>query len=448
MSFKSAISSTPTAPTDRINPASDFTQFFAAAAKPDKEWAVGAEVELLGYTRDGLARIDPAQVQAVIRGFSPQTISRVTENGFVTEAILRSARLTLEPGGQIEFSLSPHRALAQTERDLRDYLKSLTEIAKANGIFFIAAGFDPVRSIEEQKWIPKRRYEIMRPYLAERGPRAWDMMCRTAAIQVNFDYRDPEDLAKKFTLANRFGPVAAAIFANSPFEQAKLSGFKSTRYRTWLETDRDRTGPSPLTLEDDFSIERFVAYVRSVPMFFIRRDDSYISFAGRSFDDFIASEDSPIFQDFTDHLSTIFTEARLKPHIEQRSMDCCSLEMTMAALAFWKGLMYSADCLDRAIAIAPKLNAGEFASLQLEVARHGLQARAGDVSVITLAEGAIELARAGLNSIASDEARYLDVLEERVRRERITSADILIRNFNGRWNGDIRKAVESLRIAE
>jgi glutamate--cysteine ligase len=178
-------------------------------------------------------------------------------------------------------------------------------------------------------------------------------------------------------------------------------------------------------------------------MFFIRRNDGYISFAGRSFDDYIASEASPIFQDFTDHLSTIFTEARLKPHVEQRSMDCCSLEMTMAALAFWKGLMYS-----RAIAIAPKLNAGEFASLQLEVARHGLQARAGDVSVIALAEGAIELSRAGLDSIASDEARYLDVLEERVTRERITPADILIRNFNGRWNGDIRKAVESLRIAE
>jgi gamma-glutamylcysteine synthetase len=68
--------------------------------------------------------------------------------------------------------------------------------------------------------------------------------------------------------------------------------------------------------------------------------------------------------------------------------------------------------------------------------------------VIALAEGAIELSRAGLDSIASDEARYLDVLEERVTRERITPADILIRNFNGRWNGDIRKAVESLRIAE
>ncbi|HEX8184844.1 MAG TPA: glutamate-cysteine ligase family protein [Blastocatellia bacterium] len=450
MSFKSATSSTPIAPGDRISPGSDFTHLFVAAAKPDALWRVGAEVELLGYTREQLERIDPAQVQAVIKEFSSPPLSRVTEKGFVTEVALKDGggRLTLEPGGQVEFSVSPHRTLAETERAVRNYFARITEIAEANGILFITAGFDPVRSIEEQKWIPKKRYEIMRPYLARRGRRAWDMMCRTAAIQVNFDYRDLEDLAKKFLLANRLGPVAGAIFANSPFETAKLSGYKSTRYATWLETDRERTGPSPLALEDNFSIERFVAYVRSVPMFFIRRDGQYISFAGRSFDDFIESEAAPIFQDFTDHLSTIFTEARLKPHIEQRSMDCCSLEMTMAALAFWKGLMHSAESLDGAIAIAPKLNRDEFASLQLEVARHGLQARAAGVSVMALAEASIELARAGLKSVAPGEAGYLDVLEERVMRERISPADILIRNFNGKWNGDIRKAVESLRIAE
>ncbi|HVG21874.1 MAG TPA: glutamate-cysteine ligase family protein [Blastocatellia bacterium] len=483
MSLKPVTPLTPIDPADAITPASDFTHFFVSAAKPASRWAVGAEVELFGFTRDELARIDSGQVQAIIKGFSPQIISRVMENGFVTEAVLgteglspgvessvitgsgfertdlshpapgpapqarASGRLTLEPGGQIEFSGEPFSALRETERVLGDYLKRLAAIAEANGIIIIAAGFDPVRGIEEQKWIPKGRYEIMRPYLARRGRRAWDMMCRTAAIQFNFDYADLCDLAKKFTLANRLGPVAAAIFANSPFEQGKLSGYRSTRYATWLETDGDRAGPSPLALEDDFSIERFITYVRSVPMFFIRRGDRHINFAGRSFDDFVTNGADPIFQDFTDHLSTIFTEARLKPHVEQRSMDCCSLEMTMAALAFWKGLMYSADSLDRAIALVPKLSRDEFASLQLEVARHGLEARVRATTVIALAAASIDLARAGLESIAPDEAHYLDVLEERVTRERISPADILIRNYKGRWNGDIRKAVEYLAVA-
>ena len=274
-----------------------------------------------------------------------------------------SGRLTLEPGGQIEFSGAPARSLVEIERALSGYTKRLAEIGEENRIIFVAAGFDPLRKLEEQKWIPKRRYEIMRPYLETRGPRAWDMMCRTAAIQVNLDYSDIEDLAKKFALATRLAPVAAAIFANSPFENGELSGYKSTRYRVWLDTDPDRTGPSPIALDDNFTIERFVDYVSAVPMFFVRRADEYINIAGHSFGEYLAGcgcPMTPIFRDFTDHLTTIFTEARLKPHIEQRSMDCGSTRMTMAALAFWKGLMYDPDTLDRALRIAPKLNRNQY----------------------------------------------------------------------------------------
>jgi glutamate--cysteine ligase len=464
MRFRPITPPRPIAPTDTINARTDFAPYFAQSGKPASGWAVGAEIELFGFTRDRLERIDPAHVQAIINGFESQTISRVTEDGYVTEAILGDGpisslppgprppavgRLTLEPGGQIEFSGAPARSLAEIERALSGYTKRLVQIGEENRVIFVAAGFDPLRKIEEQKWIPKRRYEIMRPYLETRGPRAWDMMCRTAAIQVNLDYSDIEDLAKKFALATRLAPVAAAIFANSPFENGKLSGYKSTRYRVWLDTDPDRTGPSPVALEDGFTVERFVDYVSAVPMFFVRRADEYINLAGQSFDEYLAGcgcPMTPIFRDFTDHLTTIFTEARLKPHIEQRSMDCGSIEMTMAALAFWKGLMYDPDTLDRALAIAPKLSRGEYAELQLEVARHGLEAKIKGAGVITLAEAAIKLARAGLESVAPDESHYLDPLDELVTVGRMSAADILIRNFQGSWHGQIQKAVDHMRI--
>ncbi|MGA9770248.1 MAG: glutamate-cysteine ligase family protein [Blastocatellia bacterium] len=450
MRFGPFISSKSVAPTDQINARTDFTDYFAQSGKPAHLWAVGAEIELFGFVREGLERIDPGHVQAIINGFAPETISLVKEDGYVTEAMLGGGgRLTLEPGGQIEFSGAPARSLAEIERALSDYTKRLTEIGKQNQVIFVAAGFDPLRRIEEQKWIPKRRYEIMRPYLETRGPRAWDMMCRTAAIQVNLDYSDIDDLAKKFALATRLAPVAAAIFANSPFEDGELSGYKSTRYRVWLDTDPDRTGPSPIALDDNFTIERFVDYVSKVPMFFVRRADEYIDIAGHSFDEYLAGcgcPMMPIFRDFTDHLTTIFTEARLKPHIEQRSMDCGSIEMTMAALAFWKGLMYDPDTLDRALAIAPKMNRGQYAELQLEVARHGLEAGINATPVIKLADATIELARAGLESVAPDESHYLDVLDQLVTRERASAADILIRNFKGSWHGQIRKAIDHMRI--
>jgi glutamate--cysteine ligase len=456
MQQKTRISAHAPSPDEAIDSSTDLASYFSASGKPPSLWAVGPEIELMGFTRGALDRINSAQVQAIIHGFSPQTIDHKLEGAEVTEATLRAdmieqteaGRITLEPGGQLEFSGAQHASLAEIERDARDYLGRLQQIAEESGVIFVATGFDPVRGIEEQNWIAKKRYDIMRPYLSTRGGRSLDMMCRTAAIQVNLDYDSPEDLARKFTLANRLGPVAAAIFANSPFERGRLSGYKSTRYAVWLETDRDRTGLSPAAIED-FSVERFLDHVRSVPMFFIRRDGEYINLAGHSFARFIEGGDGlePIFQDFTDHLSTIFTEARLKPHIEQRSMDCGNLEMLMASLAFWKGLMYAKDSLERACSIAPRLSRDEFFELQEEVARHGLQARLGKLSVLETASEAVELARAGLEALAPEEAVYLDVLQQRVVREKISPSDILIRNFRGAWKGDITKAVAYLRVA-
>ncbi|HKQ09220.1 MAG TPA: glutamate-cysteine ligase family protein [Blastocatellia bacterium] len=487
MPFQFILPATPIAPGEAINTATDFARFFAAGSRPASDWAVGAELELIGFTADTLERLGPQQIQAVIRGFDDQISRRVVEHGYVTEALLDDAaarrrgdagkeeaydqgttvaapprrraaasplgRLTLEPGGQVEFSGAAQASLVEIERGLRQFTGRLAEIAAVEKLIFVTLGFDPLRQSGEQRWIPKARYQIMRPYLKARGARAWDMMCRTAAIQVNLDYSDLEDLARKFQLATRLAPVAAAMFANSPFENGKLSGYKSTRYRAWLDTDPDRTGPSPVGLGDDFSIERFVDYVAGVPMFFVRREGDYIDLAGHSFSEYLAGcgcPMTPIFQDFTDHLTTIFTEARLKPHIEQRSMDCGSTEMVMGAMAFWKGLMYDQAALQEAMRLAPRLTRGEYAALQLDVARRGLDASIKNLPLIAIAGEAIEIARAGLQRIAAAETPYLDLLEERVTRERLTNADILIRNFEGTWHGDIRKAIADcgLRIAD
>lgn len=446
-------------PTDSINTDTDFAVYFAENGKPARDWAIGPEVELFGFTRDTLERIKPTQVQALIEGFAEEIAESVLENGFLVEATLKDkSRITLEPGGQIEFSGAPQKSLIEIERTLEGYVSRLKAIGERLGIIFVAAGFDPLRRIEEQQWISKSRYDIMRPYLAQRGKRAWDMMCRTSAIQVNLDYSDLDDLAKKFSLANRLAPVAAAIFANSPFADGKLSGYKSTRYAAWLETDPNRTGAADCGIDGDFSIERFIEYVKCVPMFFIRREGKLINLAGYDFKKFLAEGAqgyTPILQDFTDHLSTIFTEARLKPYIEQRSMDCGSIAQIMMAMAFWKGLMYDQQALNEALNIAPKMNREQYAALQLEVARHGLQANLDNISVQELAKAAIEIAEAGLKRLAPEESFYLEALKGEAAIRKSCPADLLINMFNRRdeasaisGNGDMRKAIEYMEIKE
>lgn len=438
-------------PGDPIGPESRpaFVRHLACGYKPRERWTVGPEVELIGYERATLERLGPATVDAVLAGFERFGARIALEDGCRIEASMPWGWVTVEPGGQVEFSGVSRASLGEIEADVRRFLGRLAEIAAELDVLFVASGFDPLRRSDEQRWYPKRRYAVMRPYFAIDGRRGWDMMCRTGSVQVNVDYESEADLAAKFLVGNRLGPVVAAMFANSPLEAGTLSGFKSRRYAAWLETDLDRTGVSPASLDDGFTIERFVEYAIGVPMLFVRRGGDYRDLAGRSFARFLAGEEgeTPVFQDWADHLTTIFTEARVKQHVELRSVDADGLEGLMAALAFWKGIVYDAEALAGALALAPRLDAGGFRRLQIESARHGLAARSDDTRVLDLARQALELAAGGLARIAPDETRYLEPLVERVARDGVCPADRVIRDFEGRWNRNPALAIEAMRVA-
>jgi glutamate--cysteine ligase len=434
--------------------ASLFEENLRRGAKPPAAWMCGIEFELFGYdARRALARLNPAQVQRVLTGFAPSSLNLVYEGRTVVEANAgQMNRLTVEPGGQIEFSGAPQRRLADVEREVVRYLARLHEIAEAENFVFLAVGFDPLRTIDEQEWFPKMRYDVMRPYLATRGARAWDMMTRTCAVQTNLDYGDESDLARKFLVGNRLAPIATAIFANSPFEGGRPSGYKSTRAAAWLETDNDRAGISPTALsENSFSPADFIAYALNVPMLFAQRDGHYTDApTGMKFGDFLAGGCpalAPVFGDWADHLTTIFTDARLKQHLELRSADCGTLALALAFQAFWKGLLYDAAALDEALRLAPDLNREGALDLRAAVARDALATHAAGVDVLSLAKETIALAVEGLGRIAPDELPYLDLLREQTVADELSPADILLRNWHGSWHASMPRVIEHLRIA-
>ncbi|CAN5327770.1 MAG: glutamate--cysteine ligase [Pyrinomonadaceae bacterium] len=430
-----------------------FAENLRRGAKPASEWMCGVELELIGYdARRDYARLDPVQVQSVLAGFAPSSNDLVYEDQTLVEVNAgQMNRLTVEPGGQLEFSGAPQRSLFDVAREIKRFLTRLHEIAASEGFAFLATGFDPLRTLAEQHWFPKPRYRVMRPYLARRGARAWDMMTRTCAVQTNLDYGDEIDLAKKFLAGNRLAPIVTAIFANSPFADGALSGYKSTRAASWLATDPDRCGISPPALADTFTPEAFVAYALDVPMIFAQRDGRYSDApTGSKFSDFLAhgcGDIQPVFGDWADHLTTLFTDARLKQHLELRSADGNDLPLTLALQAFWKGLLYDAPALDEALRLAPKLDRAAAHELRAAVARDALAAQVAGVDVRALAKELINLAVEGLARIVPAELPYLDALRERIVEDGVCPADILLHNWRGSWHNSIARAVEYLRIA-
>ena len=83
---------------------------------------------------------------------------------------------------------------------------------------------------------------------------------------------------------------ATALFANSPFTEGKPNGFLSFRSEIWRDTDNQRAGMLPWAFEDGMGFERYVDYALDVPMYFVKRGDSYIDVSGKSFRDLLAGK--------------------------------------------------------------------------------------------------------------------------------------------------------------
>ena len=74
--------------------------------------------------------------------------------------------------------------------------------------------------------------------------------------KVIVDYSSEEDMVEKFRLMLNLESIATAIFSNSPFDEGKISKYKSLRSHFWHHTDPNRTGLLPFVFEKGFSFEK------------------------------------------------------------------------------------------------------------------------------------------------------------------------------------------------
>ena len=85
----------------------------------------------------------------------------------------------------------------------------------------------------------------------------------------------------------------------------------------------------PKVFFENLNFEKYAEFVMNFPILFIQEKENYISGKKYLFKDFMNGKIKeiknrlPNENDLSTHLSTIFTENRLKKYIELRSMDTC-----------------------------------------------------------------------------------------------------------------------------
>lgn len=448
------------APSDVIQSRHDLVEWIAKGEKPESDWRIGTEHEKFVFHTDTLAPV-PYEGPRGIRALMQTIIDRfgweaIKEGDNIIalhcpECAIRgrlAGTISLEPGGQFELSGAPVVSLHQTYKEMEEHLCEVLAAGEALGIGFIGLGFSPKWTLDETPRMPKRRYGVMTRYMPKVGSRGLDMMYRTATIQVNLDFGSEADMVKKLRVSLALQPIATAIFASSPFIEGKPNGYQSLRSEVWRDTDPNRTGMLPFAFEDGMGYERYVDYALDVPMYFVYRSGEYIDVAGASFRDFLAGKldalpgERPTLDDWSDHLTTLFPEVRLKRFLEMRGADGGRWKRITPLSAFWVGLLYDQSALDAAWSLVQTWSAEERQALRDGVPRQGLKTPFRDATVQAIAMDVLAIARSGLkrrrmvNLRSQDETIYLDKLEDLVRSGK-TAADELLEMYHGRWQGNI-----------
>ncbi|MEH6720237.1 MAG: glutamate--cysteine ligase [Aurantimonas endophytica] len=445
-----------------VSSVEDLTAHLKSGEKPESAFRIGTEHEKFGYYTEDLSPV-PYEGE---RGIAALLERMKALSGW--EAIVDDGKIiglygsngqgaiSLEPGGQFELSGAPLETIHTTCRESNAHLAEVRAVAKDLGIGFLGIGSSPTWTLAETPIMPKSRYAIMRNYMPKVGTRGLDMMLRTATIQVNLDFADEADMRRKMQVGMRLQPVASALFANSPFTEGKPNGLCSWRSDVWSDVDNQRAGLLPFVFKPDFTYRDYVEWALDVPMYFVTRHGRYHDTTDVTFRQFMdgalkgrIDDPEPQLGDWTNHLSTLFPDVRLKTFIEMRGADGGPWRRICALPAYWVGLLYDGPTLEAVDAFTSDWTFEEVSAMRSQVPRSGFRTPFRDGSVLDLARETVRLARQGLvarnrrNEEGNDESHFLAPLEEVVARG-TTSGEELVRLYEEQWDRSMERVFKHL----
>ena len=419
-----------------INTKEKIIKYFESGIKDKKNFKIGIEHEKFLFNNNNNKRIDYLKIKEMFSALLEFGWNPILEKDNIIGLNKGGKNITLEPGNQIELSGDKLNNIHEACAESQDYLFELKQVTKKLNINIVSAGFDPISKLNEIPNNPKQRYKLMTKDMPLGGELSLDMMYRTCGTQLNIDYSSEEDFVKKFKVVNSIVPISISLFANSSIVEKKKSDYLSYRSKVWQNTSR---GGLPKIFFENLSFEKYADFIISFPILFIENNGNYISGRKYTFGDFMKSKINeidnrlPNKNDLSTHLSTIFTENRLKKYIELRSMDTCGWDCLCAGPAFYIGMLYGN--LDEVHDLISKWERDKIMNAYLEAPQKGLNTELMGKDLLYWASSLLDLSRRGLekrdilNRNKRNETLFLNHLQKIIDNKK-TNADHMISKFS------------------
>jgi len=419
-----------------INTKTKIIQYFETGIKDKKDFKIGIEHEKFLFNNQNNKRIDYLKIKEMFSVLQEFGWKPILEKENIIGLNKGGKNITLEPGNQIELSGDKLNHIHEACAESHDYLFELKQVTKKLDISIVSAGFDPISKLEEIPNNPKQRYKLMTKDMPLGGELSLDMMYRTCGTQLNIDYNSEKDFIKKFKIVNSITPISISLFANSSIVEKKKSNYLSYRSKVWQNTSR---GGLPKLFLENLDFEKYADFIMNFPILFIQHKEKYISGKKYRFKDFMDGRINeinnrlPIEDDLSTHLSTIFTENRLKKYIELRSMDACGWDCLCSGPAFYIGILYGD--LDEVYELVSKWDKDKIINAYLEAPKKGFNTQLMGKDLLYWSSTLLDISRKGLeqrdiiNKSGKNETLFLNHLQK-IIDNKTTNADHMVSKFS------------------
>ena len=324
----------------------DVRQRLFAPTRSPHPLAIGLELELIPlhqstHTRALATKNERVSITEVLSRLAERSgwLEQSNEGDPPSWKLDDGARISFEPGGQIEISTAPQSTASEVIDTTQSLVATIRDAMSKAGIELLARGVDPYNDIEGVPLqLHRDRYTGMTRYFDSIGPSGVQMMRQTAALQMNLERGD--DPKSRWRLLNSLAPIVVALFANSRQYAGKRTEWASYRAELWRTLDPSRTG---IIYDESAHVERYLAFALDAVAMRGSGDLAY-----RPFREWI-HEPATNREDWVFHLSTLFPEVRPKEFFELRSADTIEPDALAAPVLFVTSLVYDEESASPAI---------------------------------------------------------------------------------------------------
>jgi glutamate--cysteine ligase len=442
-----------------IRSKNDILKFFHDASVPRKELLIGIEVERSAVYGKDLSPVQysgPSGYLAILKKLVDEVgwkIINKDKNGNILALKRGGSEIHTESDGRLELVSKPRKGLINLCREYEMHAREISEISKEFDVHWISTGIQPFAKKKEITYafpeeIKKEYGHYRKHYCDWQGAlfSSWDK--KNNSIHVNLGYTSEKDAISKFQILLKISPILIAMFANSPVDSGKYSGYLNHRARTSALFCPKRTKVKKSFFEEDFSFEKWIDFLLSLPMRHIRRKGRII-YIPLTFGEFLKSgfkKYTSRMEDFYLHIKSVWNEVRIKNYLEYRGIDCVPPHLIPSVPAIIRALTLNSDVMKECQDLVKNWKYTDHLEIRENVYRYALQGKTPDgKKMLDFAKKLLDIASFSLQERHKkkkeriDASRFLWPIKEYIFIREQSPAEYVMEMWKGRWHRSPRK---------